>query len=128
MPATGGRTAKEIYLKTRDVCQSMHKVAKAADLYPSGYKKCVLKCRLNPMRLLCTCKGSRHHGICSHILAYTHLMGKIDIDVQLGALCPRRAAGRPKGAKPRDQMQPDEAEGLEESDEDDPTEQNLDGV
>ena len=73
-------------MKTRHVCQSMHKVVKAEDFFPQGSEKCVLKCRLNPMRLLCTCKGSRHHGICSHILAYTHLMRAIDIKDQLQAL------------------------------------------
>ena len=115
-------------MKTRDVCQSMHKVVKAGDYFPQGSEKCVLKCRLNPMRLLCTCKGSRHHGICSHILAYSHLMRAIHIKDQLQALCPGRTVGRPNGVRPRDQMQPDEQEASEESDEDDPTEQDTERV
>ena len=127
MPDSTARTAKEIYLKTRDVCQSMHKVFKASDFFSEGHEKCVLKCRLNPMGLLCTCKGSRHHGICSHILAYSHLMRAIDLKLQLQALCPRRAAGRPQAPKPCDRVQPDEREAADSSDED-MTEQNTDDV
>ena len=127
MPDSTARTAKDIYLKTRDVCQSMHKVFKASDLFHDRPHKCVLKCRLNPMALLCTCKGSRHHGICSHILAYSHIKREIDLKHQLQALCPRRAAGRPHGPKPCDQMQPDEQEAADSSDED-MTEQNTDDI
>ena len=122
------RDKAKLYKRMRDICQSMHKVARAEDLFPSKPQRCVLKCRLNPMRLLCTCKGSRHHGICSHILAYTHLKGQINLHEQLQQLAPRRAAYRPALPKGRNRIQPEEEEGPELPEEEEPEEQDLLGA
>ena len=47
------------------------------------YKKAVMPCRLNPITLLCTCKGFKHHAICSHVLAISHVLKGINIGEEL---------------------------------------------
>ena len=48
----------ETYKCLKMVCQSMHKVESAELLYGTDFKKSVVPCRLNPLNLTCTCKGS----------------------------------------------------------------------
>ena len=87
----------------------MHKVESAAKMFGADkVQQVCLPCRLNPLKLLCTCKGSRHHGICSHIIAVTHLNGAIDIDRELEPLAPSREAHRPKKARDGRRIQPDD--------------------
>ena len=97
--------------KLRDVCNSMHKVESAAKMFGADkVQQMCLPCRLNPLKLLCTCKGSRHHGICSHIIAVTHMLGEIDIEHELEPLAPRRAAHGPKQARDGRHIQPDDGQ------------------
>ena len=63
------------------------------------YKKTILTCRLNPLELMCTCKGFRHHCICSHVLAVSHLLKGIDLKKELQELSKRREAHRPREAR-----------------------------
>ena len=58
-------------------------------------------CRLNPLELMCTCKGFRHHCICSHVLAVSHLLKGIDLKKELQELSKRREAHRPRAAPGR---------------------------
>ena len=98
------------------VCTS--KVTKAPERIgtpgTNEYRKAVLPCRLNPAFLMCTCKGYKHHGICSHVLAISHLLKVIDIDEELKSLAPRRQAHRPKKARGALSMQPDDGLDVEE--------------
>ena len=68
------------------------------------------------------------HGICSHILAYTHLKGQINLHEQLQQLAPRRAAYRPALPKGRNRIQPEEEEGPELPELEEPEEQDLLGA
>ena len=78
------------------------------------YKKAVLPCRLNPLCLLCTCKGFKHHAICSHVLAISHLLKDINIHEELKPLCKKREAHRPKKARGALSMQPDDGADVED--------------
>ena len=42
------------------------------------------ECDLNPLELVCTCKGFRHVGICSHVIAVNHYLEEIDLTHLLG--------------------------------------------
>ena len=63
---------------------------------------------LNPLQLLCTCKGFRHHCICSHVLGVSHLLKGIDLKKELQELSKRREAHRPRDARGARQIQPDD--------------------
>ena len=60
------------------------------------------------LELWCTCKGFRHHCICSHVLAVTHRRGSIDLNAELAPLAPRREAHRPRQAVGGQHIQPDD--------------------
>ena len=102
----------------------MHKVVSAKYLYGEDHVKNVLPCPLNPGNLLCSCKGSRHHGICSHILAVSHLLSLIDLNAELAPLAPTRERHGPRAAvggahiQPADGRMPQQelGEGEEEQD------------
>ena len=97
--------------KLRDVCNIMHKVESAAKMFGADkVQQVCLPCRLNPLKLLCTCKGSHHHGICSHIIAVTHMIGEIDVERELEPLAPRREAHRPRNARDGSRIQPDDGQ------------------
>ena len=112
--AAPGASKKAVFDKVRDVCQSMHKVFLAAEVFGDNqpnstrYRKSCLPCRLNPLELWCTCKGFRHHCICSHVLAVTHRRGSIDLNAELAPLAPRREAHRPRQAVGGQHIQPDD--------------------
>ena len=78
------------------------------------YKKAVLPCRLNPLCLLCTCKGFKHHAICSHVLAISHVLKGINIREELKPLSKKREAHRPKKARGALSMQPDDGVDVED--------------
>ena len=81
----------------------MHKVTR-----PDDPEKSCLPCRCNPMMLVCTCKGSRKTGICSHIIAVNHRCGMINIQSELMHMQKKRkpGKGRVRQATGRRQMQP----------------------
>jgi hypothetical protein len=87
------------------VCwQAMHKVTPAADPVKS-----VLPCRVNPLKLVCTCKGFRKTSICAHIVAVNHRCGALHLRDELTRMQKKRKAksGRPRMATGRRHMQPE---------------------
>ena len=81
------------------ICSSMYKLEVASDI------KSVIPCSANFYRLLCMCHSGRHHGICSHILAATHVLMRkfpadrnLDFNVKyrLMRLCRPRPSHRPR--------------------------------
>ena len=105
----------------------MHKVTR-----PDDPEKLCLPCRCNPMMLVCTCKGSRKTGICSHIIAVNHRCGMINIQSELMHMQKKRkpGKGRVRQATGRRQMQPasssDEASEIESDLEDYITDSDVD--
>ena len=63
---------------------------------------------LNPARIVCSCKGFRHVGICSHCIAVNHWLGDIDVLHLDGSICPgkRPKGGFRKGVRPA--LQPEQ--------------------
>ena len=60
-----------VHLKV-DVCLSMHLVVEADEKWG------VPECAYNPAKLNCVhCKGFKHVGICSHVLAINQILNKI---------------------------------------------------
>ena len=57
---------------------------------------------LNPGGLVCSCKGFRHVGICSHCIVVNHWLGEIDVFYLDGSICPnkRTKGGFNKGYRP----------------------------
>ena len=60
-----------------DVCASMHVVIPGDEAYD------VPECEGNPGGLQCSCKGFKHTGICSHVLAMSHTLTKYNVRHQL---------------------------------------------
>ena len=52
-----------------------------------------VECYLNPAKLVCSCKGCRKYGICSHILAINHILRYHNMRTEL------RAIGKSSGSK-----------------------------
>lgn len=63
--------------------------------YADDTKRCAPECPLNPEELVCNCKGFRHTGICSHVLALNHWLGAVDLSHSQAALSSREK--RPRG-------------------------------
>ena len=71
--------------------------------------KACIPCEANPFKLLCCCPGCRHSGICSHIMAATHVLMRdhfpaeknpiCNVTYMIKRLCLPRKAHRPR--KPR---------------------------
>ena len=40
-------------------------------------------CDGNPLKLLCSCKGFKGHGICSHVLAINHILRAHNVKYQV---------------------------------------------
>ena len=60
-------------------------------------------CPANPGELVCTCKGFRHVGICSHVIAVNHWLGKHDLAQLMGTISgekKRKRGGFNKGVRP----------------------------
>ena len=59
---------------------------------------------MNPAKLLCSCKGFRHIGICSHCIACNHWTQELDLNkitVSLeGEKKSKKRAGYMKGVRP----------------------------
>ena len=69
-------------------------------------------CHWNPGNFTCpTCKGFKHVGICSHVLATNHILELIDLDYLMGALCkPRKKGGQTQKPRPALQREADSSE------------------
>ena len=65
-PYKDATTIKEKLLALIDVCQSMHVIMPQGQ-GDSGFPAC----RMNPAALVCTCKGYRMIGLCSHVITVT---------------------------------------------------------
>ena len=58
-------------------------------------------CEFNPSKLCCSCKRFRHIGICSHVLAISHLIEVIDLKRLNERIDqPRRKGGYRAGTRP----------------------------
>ena len=89
--------------KLLEICQGIYLVESTVDT------RACLPCDANPYLLTCPCYSGRHKGICSHIIASTHIIMRdhypMDRQVQFNALyllkklCASRGAGAPR--KPR---------------------------
>ena len=129
-----------------DVCLSLHKVVEADEAYG------VPECEGNPCDLDCPgCKGFKHSGICSHVLAVNHILEKFNVKYQLAEIgkktdkgtkgkskappkaltrIPQQAASKGKGkAKGKAKAPPPKAQaikgkGKESSDESDSSEED----
>ena len=64
-------------------------------------------CHWNPGNFTCrTCKGFKHVGICSHVLATDHMLELINLNYLMATLCkPASSQGRREG-KLRSHAQP----------------------
>ena len=72
----------------RDVCFSLHVVMPAQEEWG------VPKCEGNPAELECIgCKGFKHVGICSHVLACNHILKKFNVRYQLMELSKKKKKG-----------------------------------
>ena len=64
-----------------DVCLSLHKVVDAEEVYG------VPVCEGNPRELDCPhCKGFKHSGICSHVLAVNHILEAFNVKYHLAEI------------------------------------------
>ena len=61
----------------RDVCQAVHFVEPALEKYGT------VECEANPGCFVCSCKGFKHVGICSHVIAINHVTKKYNARQQL---------------------------------------------
>ena len=52
----------------------------------SGTPRLCPVCNMNPGKLLCSCKGFRHIGICSHSIAVNHWTREVDLDTIMKSL------------------------------------------
>jgi hypothetical protein len=80
-----------------DIARALHEVHYAEDTPQKA-----TPCKYNPAELVCSCKGSRHVGICSHILVVNHWLGEIDLGHLAGSLGAekRGRGGYNKGVRP----------------------------
>ena len=60
-----------------DLTQCLHCVEDSDDKW--GY----IPCEYNPMKLVCSCKGCKGYGICSHIIAVNHIVMSINLRKEL---------------------------------------------
>jgi hypothetical protein len=95
---------KEKLLKT---CQSFHFLFEDKD---SKYG--VPFCHYNPASLTCpSCKGFKHVGICSHILAFNHMLGLVDVHYLMGKVQkPKKIGGQKRNVRPALQCESDSSE------------------
>lgn len=89
-----GLTRLESFL---DVADALHVVE-----YGDEVGRACLPCEMNPLELVCGCKGFRHIGICSHVIVTTHWLGEYDVIHLCGGMSTekRKAGGYRKGVRP----------------------------
>ena len=97
MPLAAGEQPKDI--KSVDllikVCSSFHLVEEPKAGFP------VPSCSGNPAELNCpTCKGFKHIGICSHVLAINHILQRYNVKYALKALPKRKDRSGGNTVKP----------------------------
>ena len=80
-----------------DVVRAIHLVQYAED---AG--RTPPTCADNPAELVCSCKGFRHVGVCSHVIVVNHWLGHIDLQHMLGDISggKRQKGGYVKGVRP----------------------------
>ena len=80
-----------------DVADALHVVEFAEDV-----DRVAPPSDLNPDGLVCNCKGFRHVGICSHVMAVGHRLGVIDVPQLCGGMRTekRKLGGFTKGVRP----------------------------
>ena len=78
----------------------MHKVTR-----PETVELSCVPCRANPMRLICTCKGSRKIGVCSHVIAVNARCKAYSIQRELMKM-QKAGSKKRRQATGRRQMQP----------------------
>ena len=95
---------KEKLLKT---CQSFHFLFEDND---SKYG--VPFCHYNPASLTCpSCKGFKHVGICSHVLAINHILEHIDVNYLLGKVQKaKKIGGYKRNVRPALQCESDSSD------------------
>ena len=95
---------KEKLLKT---CQSFHFLFEDKD---SKYG--VPFCHYNPASLTCpSCKGFKHVGICSHVLAINHILEHIDVNYLLGKVQKaKKIGGHKRNVRPALQCESDSSD------------------
>ena len=67
-----------------------------------------IPCDMNPGKLVCSCKGFRHIGICSHCIAVNHWSGELDLHkimLSLEGEKRQKKGGYWKGVRPALTMQ-----------------------
>ena len=59
-------------------------------------------CTMNPGKLICSCKGYRHIGICSHCIAVNHWLQELDLNTVMKDLegGKRKKGGYRAGVRP----------------------------
>ena len=77
-----------------DICNALHFVR------PATLKYGCVPCEGNPLELICSCKGCKSYGICSHVLGLNHVLKGFNLRRELATMGKSKAlkAGRP--AKP----------------------------
>ena len=76
-----------------DICMSFHVVCEPREEYG------VPECEGNPCKYDCpTCKGFKHIGICSHVLAINHILQKFNVRYQMLPIGQRTEKKRMGGA------------------------------
>ena len=68
-----------------DVCDSIHLVLPTLPEFPCP------PCEGNPGQYVCSCKGCKAYGICSHVLAINHILTKYNVRYQLVSIGKRAA-------------------------------------
>jgi hypothetical protein len=111
LAATEGKVSKGFKEKRAflNLCQSFHFLHESLE---TTYD--VPFCKHNSQTLTCpTCKGFKHVGICSHVLAVNHIVGEIDITFLLDKTDkPKKKGGQ--RAKPRPALQCESSSSEEE--------------
>ena len=72
------------------ICDSMHFVQ-----HRLAEWGCV-ECEWNPANLICSCKGNKGYGICSHVLGLNHILKKFNVKYQLASMGESKAVMKAK--------------------------------
>lgn len=102
--------------KRIEVMNAVYKVTPSRDGGWDGWQtlmhsgRSCIPCRVNPMKLLCVCKGGRGTGICSHIVAVNHRCGAMRIQSELKRTESKKKKKSRRQATGRRQIQPESSE------------------
>ena len=78
-----------------DICNALHFVR------PATLKYGCVPCEGNPLELICSCKGCKSYGICSHVLGLNHVLKGFNLRRELATMGKSKAlkAGKPEALK-----------------------------